>query len=47
MNDSGGGGSVETEDVNVSHDIVTTLLLFKSSFCHLLVVEILRESGRE
>lgn len=47
MDDSGGCGSVKTEDMDVSHDIMTTLLLFESSFCHLLVVEILCESGRE
>lgn len=40
MDDTSSGRGVESKYVDVSHDIVSTLLLFESSFLHLGIVEI-------
>lgn len=43
MDDTSSSRGVKSKDVNVGHDIVSTLLLFKSSFVHLGIVEFLRK----
>jgi hypothetical protein len=45
VNDGGGGRGVETENVDVSHNVVATLLLLDSSLLHLSLVKVLFRGG--
>lgn len=44
VDDGCGGWAVESKDVDMRHDIVSTFLLLQGSFMHLSCVEVLRET---